>query len=318
MKRIFIGEIGKDADVKDFFLVAKKAIYSARNGAKYASIRLKDRTGSIEAKIWDRVDEMCACFERNDIVYIESKARFYQGGLQLHVTGIRKEPRVLSAMEIREFYPETPSGIESLKDSYFRITGGLGEEHLARLFGELARRPEILERFFLFPASVGVHHMSIGGLLEHSVAVAQMGRHAAPFAGGDPDIIVAGALLHDIGKTDEITFRDGGFSYSDQGRLLGHITLGVLMADSLIAAVDEFPQYLSDVLKHIIISHHGETDWGSPKKPMCVEALVVHYIDNLDAKAMGVREHMEGAMEDEKWTQFHKLYESRFYKTPER
>ena len=317
MKRIFISDICKDTDVKDFFLVAKKAIYSGRNNTRYASLRLKDRTGSIEARIWERADELTARFDRDDIVYVESKARTYQDQVQLNVTDIRKETRELSPEEIREFYPETGSGIERLKEVFSRITGEIKHPHLSRLFDELKRRRETLDAFFLFPASVGVHHVSIGGLLEHSVSVAEMGRHAAAFTGGDGDIIVAGSLLHDVGKIEEITFKGGGFSYSDRGRLLGHITLGIAMLEGLVAAVDGFPPYLADVLKHIILSHHGETEWGSPKKPMCIEALVVHYLDNLDAKVMGVKEHMENSMEDENWTQFHRLYESRFYKIPE-
>ncbi len=318
MKRTFISDIGNNADVKDYFLVVKKAIYSAKNGAKYGSIRLRDKTGSIEARIWDRVDELCACFEKSDIVYVESKAKSYQGALQLSVTGIRKEARSLAPADIMDFYPETPSGIAPLKERFHAITAGIRNPYLARFFEELKKKQDVLDRFFLFPASLGVHHMAVGGLLEHSVAVAELGRQAAAFTGGDADIIAAGGLLHDIGKTVELELSEGSFRYSDQGRLLGHITLGVVMIDDLASAVDGFPAYLSDVMKHIILSHHGVAEWGSPKKPMCVEALVVHYIDNLDAKAMGVKEHMEAAMEDEKWSQFHKLYESRFYKIPER
>ena len=182
----------------------------------------------------------------------------------------------------------------------------------------MKRNKALLDRFFLLPASVGVHHVSIGGLLEHSVTVAEMARHAASFMGGNPDIIVSGSLLHDIGKVEEIAFDGGAFSYSDRGRLLGHITLGIILFEELASRVDGFPDALADVLKHIILSHHGEAEWGSPKKPMCIEALVVHYIDNLDAKVMGVKEHMSQNMESEKWTQFHRLYESRFYKIPER
>lgn len=316
MKRIFVCDIDKEAEIRDFFLVVKKGIYSSRNNTKYASIRLQDRTGSIEARIWDRVDELAAGFERNDIVYVESKARMYQEQLQLNVTNIRKEARELSPDEIREFYPETGSGTEKLVEAFHAIMNGIKDEHLSRLFTELKRRKTILDRFVLFPASVGVHHMSISGLLEHSVTVAQMARGAASFVGGDPDIIVAGSLLHDIGKVEEMTFDGGAFSYSDKGRLLGHITLGVIMLEDLISCLDGFPAHLADVLKHIIVSHHGETEWGSPKKPMCIEALVVHYIDDLDAKVMGVKEHMNNSMENDRWTQFHRLYESRFYKIP--
>ncbi len=317
MKRVYVADITKDAEVKDFFLVVKKAIYSSKNNTRYASVSLKDKTGAIEARIWDRVDELSACFDRNDIVYVESRAKSYQDRLQLAVTDIRKETRVLSSREICEFYPQTGSGIEGLKETYFRLTGEISNVHLARLFEEIGKREELLDLFFLLPASVGVHHMSIGGLLEHSVSVAEMARHASSFVGADPDIATAGSLLHDIGKTEEIAFKSGGFGFTDQGRLLGHITLGVMLLDKLVSAVEGFPPHLADALKHIILSHHGQAEWGSPKSPMCAEALVVHYIDNLDAKAMGVKEHMNVAMEDEKWSQFHRLYESRFYKIPE-
>ena len=316
MKQVFIADICKDADVKDFFLVAKKAIYSARNNTRYANIRLKDRTGSIEARIWDRVDELTAGFERNDIVYIEAKAKVYQGEVQLHVTSIRKEVRELTPSDIREFYPEAGSGTERLSEEYFKVVATLENVHLVHLFDELKQRENLLDRFFLFPASVGIHHASIGGLLEHSLSVAEMGRLAAPILGGDRDVIVAGSLLHDIGKIEELTFRAGGFAYSDQGRLLGHITIGIVMLDDFTSAIEGFPACLADALKHIILSHHGEAAWGSPKKPMCIEALVVHYMDNLDAKVKGVKEHMATSMEDENWTHFHRLYESRFYKMP--
>ncbi len=316
MKKVFIADINKDADVRDFFLVAKKAIYSSRNNTRYANIRLKDKTGSIEARIWDRVDELTAGFEANDIVYIESRAKAYQGELQLHVTAIRKETKDLTPDDIREFYPEAGAGTQRLREEYETITSTLENPHLVRLFDEIGRRGDLLDRFFLFPASVGLHHASIGGLAQHSLSVARMGMLTAPFTGGDRDVIAAGGLLHDVGKIEELTFRAGGFAYSDQGRLLGHITMGIVMLDNILVGLEGFPVCMADTLKHIILSHHGEAEWGSPKKPMCIEALVVHYMDNLDAKVMGVKEYMSTGMEDENWTHFHRLYESRFYRIP--
>jgi 3'-5' exoribonuclease len=318
VKQVFISDIRKDTEVRDFFLVAKKAIYSSRNNTRYASVKLKDRTGSIEARIWDRTDELCANFERNDIVYVESKAKLYQDQLQLSITNIRKEERLFGADDIREFYPESSSGAEQLREDFLRLTDEIEDKHLAGLLAQLNARKGMVDRYFLMPASVGIHHVSIGGLIEHSVSVAKMGKQAARLVGGDQDVIVVGSLLHDIGKIEEIGFAGGGFGYTDRGRLLGHIALGIVMLEDLVSSADGFPAPLADVLKHIIVSHHGETEWGSPKKPMCIEALVVHYLDNLDAKVMGVKEHMETAMEDERWSQFHKIYESRFYKIPER
>ena len=137
MKTVFVSDIKKEGDVKDYFLVERKAIYSGRSNQRYASLRLKDRSGAIEARIWDRVDELSAGFERNDIVYVESKARAYQEQLQLNVTAIRKETRDLNPEEMREFYPESTSGTERLKEAFFRITGEIRNPHLFRLFEEL-------------------------------------------------------------------------------------------------------------------------------------------------------------------------------------
>ena len=160
-----------------------------------------------------------------------------------------------------------------------------------------------------------MHHIYIGGLLEHSLSMARIARQAVQVVGGNLDIILAGCLLHDIGKIEEIDVKRG-FKYTDRGRLLGHIALGVTILDGLLREVS-VPAHIADALSHIIVSHHGVEEWGSPKKPMFIEALVVHYLDNLDAKVMGVKEHMKENMEDERWTEYHRLYESRFYKIPE-
>ena len=215
------------------------------------------------------------------------------------------------------FYPECESSIERSKEEFFAIIDQFKEPNLVNLFSALKKRSDILERFFLLPAGVGIHHVSVGGLLEHSVSVAKMAKSVIPFTGADEEITVAGSLLHDIGKTEELTVK-GGFAYSDRGQLLGHIALGVMILEDLISGLKDFPTYLGDILQHIIISHHGEAEWGSPKRPMCAEALMVHYLDNLDAKVMGVKEHMRENMEDEKWTQYHRAYESRFYRLPDK
>lgn len=316
MKSLFVTDITRETRVHDYFLVSRKGIYTSKNSTKYVSLKLRDRTGVIDARIWDRVEELGGAFEPNDVVYVESRAKSYQDVIQLTVTDIRKVDRDLTFEEIREFYPENESGSPAAWERFGALCEAIENPHLRLLFAELERREDIMSRFRLFPASVGVHHVSVGGLLEHSVSVAEMGRRIAPQTGGHGDIIVAGALLHDLGKVRELTLR-GGFGYSDEGRLLGHITLGIVMLEELTRKIDAFPPCLADILKHIILSHHGEAEWGSPKKPMCVEAMTVHYLDNLDARISGVKEHMREGMEDERWTRYHKLYESRFYLIPE-
>lgn len=315
-KETFVKDITQGhVRINDYFIVIKKGIYSTRNNKKFISLSLRDRTGSIEAKIWDeKVDHLKTRFEENDLVYVESRVESYQGKLQLIIENVEKEETLLPEL-IREFFPVSEHSDTELRKNYEGLIKEIRDPHIRSLFDVLNRREDVLKKIFLFPASIGVHHTYIGGLIEHSLSVAEMGRKIVDCVGGDVDLIIAGCLLHDIGKIEEMTIR-GGFKYSDRGRLLGHITLGVMILEELIKDIPGFPDTIADILSHIIISHHGVEEWGSPRKPMCIEAIMVHYLDNLDAKVMGVREHMKENMEDEKWTEYHRLYESKFYKTP--
>jgi 3'-5' exoribonuclease len=315
-KKIFIKDITEDqAAINDYFVVVKKGTYTTKTNSKYMSVSLRDKSGIIEAKIWERVDELNGLFEKNDIVFVKSRPRLYQEKIQLNVTDMRKVDEELPFEMIRAFFPASEASEDALREEYFRITAEFKNPSIAVLFAALNEKKEMLEKFFFYPASIGVHHIYIGGLLEHSLSMARIARQAAQVVGGNLDIILAGCLLHDIGKIEEIDVKRG-FKYTDRGRLLGHIALGVTILDGLLREVS-VPAHIADALSHIIVSHHGVEEWGSPKKPMFIEALVVHYLDNLDAKVMGVKEHMKENMEDERWTEYHRLYESRFYKIPE-
>jgi len=302
-------------DVNDLFIVTKKGTFTTKNNTKYMSIALRDTTGVIEGKVWERVDELQDLFDKNDLVHVKSKSRLYQEKPQLNITDIRRIDDILSLDELKAFLPEGLRGNDLVREEFMGLLNGIQSPSIRSLFASFKEQSSLIDKFFAYPASIGVHHVYLGGLLEHSVAVAQMAKEAVKFVGGDQDIVIAGSLLHDIGKIDEMDIR-GGFRYSDKGRLLGHISLGVMIFEDLVRKINDFPSQISDILKHIIISHHGVEEWGSPRKPMCIEALIVHYIDNLDAKVMGVREHMKESMEDELWTTYHRLYESRFYKIP--
>jgi len=280
------------------------------------SIGLRDATGVIEGKVWERVDELQDTFDKNDLVYVKSKSRFYQEKPQLNISDIKRINEILTLNEMKAFLPEGQRGNDMVREEFMGLVDSIQSSSIRSLFSVLTERSGLAEKFYSYPASIGVHHVYLGGLLEHSVAVAQMAKEAVKFCGGNLDVVIAGSLFHDIGKIDEMEIK-GAFRYSDKGRLLGHIALGVVIFEALVKEVKDFPPQISDILKHIIISHHGVEEWGSPRKPMTIEALIVHYIDNLDAKVMGVKEHMKENMEDELWTTYHRLYESRFYKIPE-
>ncbi|MCX8022922.1 MAG: HD domain-containing protein [Syntrophorhabdaceae bacterium] len=317
-KRIFVQDIvNENMEVDDLFIVTKKVMLSTKNNTKYISVELRDRTGTIEGKIWDRADEITPLFDKNDVVSVKGRMKIYLDKPQLNINEIRRVEEGISFDVLRAFFPEGGDGIESLKNEYFQLVEDIEDQYLGSLFSSLAERDDLLERFFFLPASINVHHVYIGGLLEHTVSVAKMGSAVSKIIGADRDIIVAGALLHDIGKVEEIEVK-GGFKHSDRGRLMGHITLGIIILEELIRGIEDFPPSMADMLSHIIVSHHGIEEWGSPKRPMSIEALVVHYLDNLDARVMGAKEYMKENMVDEKWTEYHRVYETRFYKIPER
>jgi len=313
-KTTFVSDItGNQHEVNDLFVVTKKGTYTAKNNTKYMMIGLKDATGSIEGRVWERVDELEGLFEKGDIVSIRSKARLYQDRLQLHITDIRKLDADLAVSDIAHFYPSGSKERNCLEKEHAEIVGEIGNPWLKELLRVFHDDAQLRDRFFSYPASTTVHHVYVGGLLDHSLSVARMGMAAASLIGGDRDIIITGSILHDIGKTQELDITRG-FRFTDRGRLLGHITLGVMILEDMIRRIDGFPQELIDILTHIIVSHHGLEEWGSPKKPMFPEAIIVHHLDNLDSKVMGVKEHMKDNMADERWSEYHRLYEAKYYK----
>ncbi len=311
-KEVYVKDITNNQEVNDYFLVVKKSMAVSKNNVRYLTLTLRDSSGTIEGRIWDKAEELWSKFEKDDIVFLNSRASLYQEKLQLTITDIRRVEESMTINDMMVFFPENQVGINSLQEDYYRIVGEIKSSHLKRLFEKMEERKDIMEKFFYFPASLGVHHVAIGGLLEHSVSMAKMGKAIVQVIGGNEDVISAGCLLHDIGKVEEIEIR-GGFKYSDRGRLLGHIALGIEILKGIVSQIEGFPDNLYTALLHIIVSHHGTEEWGSPKKPMFVEALIVHYLDNLDSKVMGVREHMRDRMVDERWTEYHRVYESRFY-----
>lgn len=317
MKKIFVNEITREnMEVNDLFMVVKKGAYTTKNNTKYISISLKDKTGLIEGRIWDNVDALDSMFSRNDIVEVRGTSRFYQERPQLTIFDIKRVAEDLSIDDMRGIFSESPVGLEGLKEDYLSILKGIENPYLASLFFMLNKREDLIKRFFFFPASIGVHHFYINGLFEHSISVAKMASSAVDMVGGDKEIVIAGSLLHDIGKVEEIEVK-AGFRHTDRGRLLGHIALGVIILEDVVREIPNFPIPLSDMLSHIIVSHHGIEEWGSPKRPMSIEAIIVHHIDNLDARVKGAMEYMRDNMEDERWSGYHRLYAQRFYKLNE-
>jgi len=312
MRKLFVKDI-KDRDhVSEVFLVKEKIIAMAKNGKPYLTIRLMDKSGEVDAKVWDNADQVAEQFERNDFLAITAKASVYLGKMQLIISGLKR----MAEEEVRlaDFLPETESDIQEMEEKLHALVATMENEWLRRLLQSFFSEQRFMAQYRMAPAAKGMHHVYLGGLLEHSLAVAALVDAMMPlYHGLDRDLLIAGALLHDVGKVREMTY-SRSFDYSDEGKLLGHITIGVEMVHERIMSVPGFPPELGMLLKHMLLSHHGQYEYGSPKRPKTVEATVLSYLDDLDSKINGIRTHIRREGEPSgNWTSYHRLYDRYYY-----
>ena len=217
-----------------------------------------------------------------------------------------------------DYLPQTSQDIEKMFEELKNIASQVRRPFLSRLLSAFLNDEELVKKIKMAPAAKAVHHVFLGGLLEHTLAVAQLVLLVGPrYKGIDQELLLTGAILHDLGKVSELSF-DRTFDYTDPGRLLGHITLTAEMLDEKIKSIPDFPQNLAVLLKHIILSHHGEYEFGSPKRPKTLEALLLHQLDDLDAKMNGFMAWIEKEKDTpSRWTSYHKLFDRFIYKPEE-
>lgn len=313
MKRKFVADI-KDRDLVDaVFLVREKILAMAKNGKPYLTLKLMDKTGELDAKVWDNADEVGTLFDKNDFLAVRAKASVYLGKMQLILSELKRVPE--EDVDLADFLPETDRDINLMVEELQGMVASLKDPDLARLLCAFFDDPALLAQFRVAPAAKGMHHVYLGGLLEHSLAVAKLVDAMTPlYRGLNRDLLIAGALLHDIGKVREMTYLRS-FDYSDEGKLIGHITIGVEMLQERISRLPDFPVELGMLLKHMLLSHHGQYEYGSPKRPKTMEATILNYLDDLDSKINGIRTHIRKEPDNpSRWTSYHRLYDRYFFK----
>jgi len=276
-------------------------------------MKLKDKTGEIEAKVWDNVEELNRLCKKGDFVYVRSRAVSYRNMTQLTLLDLR--PALPDEVGPYDFFPTIEGDIDTLYDELAAFMEGIDDPHLQKLLHAFFDEEEFRERFKYAPAAKGFHHNCLGGLLEHTLTVTRIMNFILDlYPSVKRNLALTGAILHDIGKVYEFSY-SGLIDYTDEGRLIGHILMGVEMIDQKVATLKDFPPQLALELRHIIASHHGELEFGSPKRPKTMEALLVHEVDDLDAKTNAFQEYIKNAADNgSPWTPYHRLLDRFIYK----
>lgn len=300
----------------DVYLCKNKQIALTKNGKEYGNLVLQDKTGTIDAKIWDLNSPGVGEFEAMDYVHVEADVTLFQNSNQLNVRRIRRaapeeyieaDYLPVSKKDIDGMYEELLGFISSVKNQYLN-------ELLSKFFVE---SPAFAKAFKFHSAAKSVHHGFVGGLLEHTLSVTKLcDYYAGYYPQLNRDLLITAAIFHDVGKTRELsTFPEN--DYTDDGQLLGHIIIGTEMVGRMIRAIKGFPERTAVELKHCILAHHGELEYGSPKKPALLEALALNFADNTDAKMETMIEALNAAGDNMGWLGFNRLLESNIRRTTE-
>jgi len=305
----FIQELRENDFIKnEIYLCKSKQVLTGKSGKSYVSLMLQDKTGMIDAKIWDLNAETTQ-YEAMDFVHIDARVTSFQDALQLNVS------RIYKARE-GEYYPEdyfpvTTKNVDTMYSEVKEYIASIKEPNLKALAEEFfINNPDFIKSFRYHSAAKAVHHSFVGGLLEHTLSVVKLcDFYAGHYPVLNRDILITAALFHDIGKMQELsTFPEN--DYTDDGQLLGHIFIGANIVSNYVKKANKFPAKLANELIHCILAHHGELEYGSPKKPATAEAMALHFADNLDAKLQTMTELFASADKKLEWMGYQKLFES--------
>lgn len=311
-RHVWVEKIEADARVSGCYLVKSKKLSTTRNGNPFLSLTLADKTGELPAKVWDRAEPLSDLFSEGEIIEIAGQTATYQGRIQLTVSQLRPSSETPDPDIFVETSPfDTLGMIQALRI----ILNQVKDIHLKRLIDRFWKDQEFMDLFKYAPAAKNFHHNYLGGLLEHTLSVCRLAVQTADhYSSLNKDLLITAAFLHDVGKTREFSWYMK-IDYTDEGRLVGHLVLGVSMVDEKLKTLKDFPHELAIRLRHLILSHHGQYDFGSPKEPKFLEAFALHLLDDLDAKINGLNRFMEKDRQDGAWTDFNRMFRKYFLKS---
>ncbi len=308
---VWIKDLQDNDQIEGLYVVTQKKTGVTRKGDPFLSMVLADCTGEIEARVWDNATEVGSLFSEGDVVKVKGTVTTYKDQIQLVISSLEPWKEKVDASM---FIESTPKDVGEMLTSLINLLKDVSDAHLKRLIQRFIADRDFVEGFKLAPAAKHFHHNYLGGLLEHTLSVCQLANSVSKhYTELDRDLLVTGAFLHDIGKLRELS-HDLRIEYTDEGRLVGHLVLGCLMMEEKISQIKGFPPDLAIRLKHLILSHHGQFEFGSPKRPKFKEAFALHLIDDLDAKMNGLGRFIEMDRKEGAWTEYNRLFERYFLK----
>ncbi len=311
MKKQYVGSLKAGDKADDIFVLYEKIIAQKKDGSDYLNVTLSDKTGRIKGVVWDNVGKIAAGSNAGDYVHVRGSDSEYKGTLQVVIKSMETESP--DQVDSADFLPATGRDVDSMLKQLAWLSDSIKVDKLRELFTAFWNDREFVGKFKKAPAAKKMHHACIGGLLEHTLSMALLAdKIAGHYNGVDRDLLISGTILHDIGKIREFEY-DNRIDYSDEGRLLSHIVIGLGMMDEKIKGIKDFPETLALMLRHMIVSHHGTRDFGSPEPPKTVEAVLLNYIDEIDSKVSGIREFISSGEGGGNWTSYHKILERHFY-----
>ena len=316
MAHRFISDLKEGEVVESVYLVREKSFDTTKNGNSYIALELSDKTGMVDCRKWDALKSLFDSFVVDDFVKVRAKVEFYKNYPQLKIDSIEKTSD--KSVDISLYMPVSDKNRDKMFKDFLSEMESVKNPYLKALIHNIFSDKDMSEKFRTAPAASDFHHPYIGGLIEHTLACVELAKLiASKYKDINLDLLLCGTALHDIGKIEELSYKRS-FYYTDKGRLIGHIVLGANIVSAAIDNIPGFPEELKNLILHIILSHHGEHEWGSPKRPMCFEAIILHHIDNLDAKINGFRHFVKTYNDpDSSWTKHSKMFGEFLYKKSE-
>ncbi len=310
-KKVFVNELDVGNQVDSLFVVTRIQLREYDRG-KFLTVRLGDKTGKVNAIMWDRAEEISKKVHEGNVVVVKGKVNSYRDELQITLKNIKVYEEA-DSLDPYDFLPVSPVPQERLIQEYDELIDCIEDQDYRALLAELRQDDELWKKFILAPGAKLWHHPYLHGLLEHTLCAVKLCRQIAPmYPYVNQDLLVTGAVFHDMGKIDEFVF-DFRIDYSTDGRLLGHTFIGTSIVERLIQRIPDFPQEKRRLLLHLILSHHGEVE-RSPILPMTLEACLLHHIENMDAQMAAIGREMNNVRPEKKeWTGFVNLIQRYLY-----